>query len=413
MEYGLIGEKLGHSFSKEIHQKIGHYDYRLQELAPHEVPSFLESADFRAINVTIPYKTVVIPYLSSLSAEAEAIGAVNTVVNRGGKLYGYNTDFIGLTKLILRVTDGKPLRHKVIILGTGGTSLTASAVVRAMGAEPILVSRTSKAGAISYEEALSEHTDASFLINTTPLGMFPQTEGMAIDPAAFPQLEGVVDAVYNPLRPPLIRRARSLGLPAEGGLYMLVAQAVAAYGFFFDVIPEESFTDRIYREVLREKETIVLIGMPASGKSSVGAMLASRLGRPFIDSDAEIVKEIGMSIPAYFAAHGEDSFREVESRVIARLSVTAGGSVLATGGGAILRADNVDRLKANGRLFWLDRSLENLIPTSDRPLSSDVNALRQRYEERYSRYRDAADVRIDGNGTVQAVADAVLRAFFA
>ncbi len=411
MEYGLIGEKLGHSFSADIHKKIGDYDYRLRELPPDELTDFLMVADFKAINVTIPYKKTVIPHLFHISSEAEAIGAVNTVVNRDGRLYGYNTDYFGLTQLILRVMGGKPLEGKVLILGTGGTSLTAQAVVKHMGAEALTVSRTAQNGAITYEEALASHTDAAFLINTTPVGMYPKTEGMAIDPVAFPCLKGVVDAVYNPLRTPLIRRARALGIPAEGGLYMLVAQAVAAYGCFFDCVPEETLIDRIYGELMAEKENVVLIGMPASGKSSVGKALAERLGRPFYDSDEEIVKEASMSIPSYFATYGERAFRDLESRVIARLSAEVSGAVIATGGGAVLRSENVDRLKGNGRLFWLDRDLEKLMPTADRPLSSDRNALEKRYAERYPIYRAACDARIDGDGTVAQVANAVLSAF--
>ncbi|MBQ4065594.1 MAG: shikimate dehydrogenase [Clostridia bacterium] len=411
MEYGLIGEKLGHSFSKEIHGKIGDYDYRLKELAPDALSAFLTEGDFKGINVTIPYKKDVIPYLYAISPEAEAIGAVNTVVNRAGKLYGYNTDYIGLKRLILRITKGQPLAGKVLILGTGGTSLTANAVVKDMGATPVIVSRSGKDGAITYEEALRDHTDASFLINTTPVGMYPRDDGMAVDPTAFPQLKGVADAVYNPLRTPLVRRAKGLGIPAEGGLYMLVAQAVAAYGFFFDTEADEALTDRIYCEVQTEKENIVLIGMPASGKSTVGKALAESLSRPFYDSDEEIVKEAGMPIPDFFAKCGEAAFRDLESRVIARLSSGLTGAVIATGGGAVLRSENVDRLKANGRLFWLDRSLEKLIPTSDRPLSSDREALTKRYEERYPIYRASCDVRIDGDGAVEDVAEAMLRTF--
>ena len=411
MEYGLIGERLGHSFSADIHKKIGNYDYRLRELSPDEVAQFLAEGDFKAINVTIPYKTAVIPHLSYLSPEAEAIGAVNTVVNRDGRLYGYNTDFFGLQRLVLRVTGGKSLSGKVLILGTGGTSRTAAAVVKALGANAITVSRTAKNGAISYDEALTIHTDADFLINTTPVGMYPNAEGMAIDPAAFPYLMGVVDAVYNPLRTPFVRRAKALGIPAEGGLYMLVAQAVAAYGYFFDTEPKTDLIDRIYGDMMAEKENVVLIGMPASGKSSVGKAVAETLGRSFYDSDEEIVKEAGMPIPAYFAAYGEAAFRDLESRVIARLSVQVTGAVIATGGGAVLRQENVDRLKGNGRLFWLDRSLEHLMPTADRPLSSDREALARRYEERYPLYRAACDARIGGNGGVDEVAHAILRAF--
>ena len=411
MEYGLIGERLGHSFSVEIHQKIGDYDYRLQELSPDRVAGFLAEGNFKAINVTIPYKTAVIPHLSYVSPEAKAIGAVNTVVNREGKLYGYNTDFFGLTQLILRVMGGKPLTGKVLILGTGGTSLTARAVVTAMGAEALTVSRTAQNGTVTYEEALASHTDAAFLINTTPVGMYPKTEGMAIDPAAFPCLQGVVDAVYNPLRTPLIRRAIALGIPAEGGLYMLVAQAVAAYGYFFDRAPEEELADRIYGELMAEKENVVLIGMPASGKSSVGKVLAKRLGRPFYDSDEEIVKEAGMPISAYFAQYGEPAFRDLEGRVIASLSAEVSGAVIATGGGAVLQDENVDRLKGNGRLIWLDRALDKLMPTDDRPLSSDREALKKRYAERYPIYRAVCDARINGDGEVDEVANAVMTAF--
>ncbi len=411
MEYGLIGEKLGHSFSKDIHGKIGDYDYRLKELAPDALSAFLTEGDFKGINVTIPYKKDVIPYLYAISPEADAIGAVNTVVNREGKLYGYNTDYAGLKRLILRITKGQPLTGKVLILGTGGTSLTAHAVVKDMGAAPITVSRSGKNGAITYEEALNDHADAAFLINTTPVGMYPRDDGMAVDPIAFPHLKGVADAVYNPLRTPLVRRAKALGIPAEGGLYMLVAQAVAAYGFFFDTEADETLTDRIYREILNEKENIILIGMPASGKSTVGKALAENLGRPFYDSDEEIVKDTEMPIPDYFAKYDETAFRDLESRVIARLSSGLTGAVIATGGGAVLRGENVDRLKANGRLFWLDRSLEKLIPTSDRPLSSDREALTKRYEERYPVYEASCDVRIDGDGAVDAVAEAILHAF--
>jgi shikimate dehydrogenase len=264
---------------------------------------------------------------------------------------------------------------------------------------------------VTYEEAIRDHGDAAFLINTTPVGMYPHDDGMAIDLAVFPHLQGVADAVYNPLRTPLIRCAKSLGIPAEGGLYMLVAQAVAAYGFFFDTEADVALTDRIYREVASEKENIVLIGMPASGKSTVGKALAESLGRPFYDSDEEIVKEAGMAIPAYFEAYGEAAFRDLESRVIAHLSSGLSGAVIATGGGAVLRGENVDRLKANGRLFWLDRSLGKLTPTSDRPLSSDMEALRKRYEERYPIYRAACDCRIDGDGAVEDVAEAILCTF--
>lgn len=409
MDYGLIGEKLGHSFSGIIHGKIAAYPYELRELTPTEVPSFLQVRDFRGINVTIPYKTAVIPYLDELSAEAEAIGAVNTVVNRDGKLYGYNTDVIGLTLLLRRITGGRPLHGKVLILGSGGTSLTAVAAAKSLGASEVCrVSRSGKDGAITYEEALSSHRDASFLINTTPCGMYPKDEGMALDPTLFPQVEGVADAVFNPLRTPFVRKAQAAGLPAEGGLFMLVAQAVAAYGDFFDTTPDPTLVERIYGELIAEKENIVLIGMPSSGKSSVGKEIASLLGRPFYDTDEEIVKAAGRPIPELFASEGEPFFRSLETAAVKRLSSGVTGAVIATGGGVVLREENVDALRANGRLYFLDRPLPLLIPTDDRPLSRDADAVRARYEERYPLYCKSADAVVDGSGSVQEVAARLL-----
>lgn len=408
MEYGLIGEKLGHSFSAIIHGKIAPYPYRLKELSPEELPSFLQAKDFKAINVTIPYKQAVIPYLDTVSEEAAAIGAVNTVVNRDGRLYGYNTDLEGVKRLILRVTGGKPLRGKVLVLGTGGTSLTVMTAAKQLGADTVLrVSRTAKNGAMTYDEAVTCHADTSFLINTTPVGMFPNSEGMPISLAPFSHLTGVVDVVFNPLRTPLIREARRRGIPAEGGLYMLVAQAVAAYGHFFDTVPERTLTDSIYAELLSEKENVVLIGMPGSGKSSIGRALAALLDRPFYDTDEEVVKAEGMAIPAIFQNHGEAYFRDRESEAVSQVS-RLGGAVIATGGGAVLREENVDALRSNGALFFLDRSLSLLMPTPDRPLAQSAEAIRARYEERYPIYRRAADAVIDGDGTVDEVAEMLL-----
>lgn len=409
MEYGLIGEKLGHSFSKIIHGKIGDYDYRLTELAPEELSAFFAAKDFRGINVTIPYKQAVIPYLNAVSEEAKAIGAVNTVVRRDGKLYGYNTDLEGLTRLILRVTDGRSLHGKVLVLGTGGTSLTAMAAVRRLGAEAVLrVSRSGRDGAITYDEAVACHGDATFLVNTTPVGMYPNSDGMPIALDAFSCLEGVVDAVFNPLRTPLVRMARRLGIPAEGGLYMLVAQAVAAYGHFFDTSADLSLIDRIYHELIAEKENIVLVGMPSSGKSSVGKAIAERTGKDFYDTDEEIVKAAGMSIPDIFAQYGEAHFRDLETEAIRKLSSGKNGMVIATGGGAVLREENVDLLRANGKLFFLDRPLSLLLPTPDRPLALNADAVRARYEERYPIYTRVADTVIDGSGSVSEVASLLL-----
>ncbi len=408
MEYGLIGEKLGHSYSREIHARIGDYRYELKELPPDRLSDFFRERDFRGINVTIPYKAAVIPYLDEISEAAARIGAVNTVVNRGGKLYGHNTDYEGLKRLILRITGGEPLSGETLILGSGGTARTAAAVARDLGAGAVrLVSRTPGEGELSYPEA-AQRAGASFLINTTPVGMFPADDGIPIDPNVFPALTGLADAIYHPLRTRLVCRTSARGIPAEGGLYMLVAQAVAASAFFFGTAPDEALTDRIFRSLRQEKENIVLTGMPASGKTTVGRILADALGRSLIDTDREIEKDAGRSIPAIFAEEGEASFRERESRVIAALSSGVTGSVIATGGGAILRRDNVERLQANGRLYWLDRPPELLAPTEDRPLAATREAIQARYRERLPRYRSTCDKRIDSAGSPADAAALIL-----
>ncbi|MBE6700260.1 MAG: shikimate dehydrogenase, partial [Ruminococcaceae bacterium] len=293
MQYGLIGEKLGHSFSAEIHQKLKSNPYTLVELARDEIGAFLETKDFCAINVTIPYKTTVIPYLSHISKRAKEIGAVNTIVNRRGELWGYNTDFYGLQSLIEHA--GITLQNKkVAILGTGGTSKTAHAVAHFLGAGQILtVSRTVGEGVITYTDLTADHIDVDVLINTTPVGMYPNTEATPVDISVFSNLSGVIDAIYNPLRTKLILDAKKRGIPAEGGLYMLVAQAVRASELFLDTVYEGETTEHIYLELLNKTENIVLSGMPGAGKSTVGKLLAKETKRAFFDLDEEIVRVAG------------------------------------------------------------------------------------------------------------------------
>lgn len=407
MEYGCIGEHLKHSFSAEIHRELASYRYEIREIEPDALGAFLTARDFSGINVTIPYKEQVLPYLSEIDEHAKAIGAVNTVVNRGGRLYGYNTDFYGMRQLIRHVGLSL-LGKKVAVLGTGGTSRTARAVAEHMGAASVLcVSRTEKGGAISYDRLYREHADTQILINTTPCGMYPNPNGAAVDVSRFPRLEGVVDAVYNPLRPQLILEAEARGIAAEGGLYMLVAQAVRACEIFLDVTYPPEVLDRVYHKILRQKENLVLVGMPASGKSTVGALLSERLQMPFFDLDAEIVRVAGRPISEIFATDGEAAFRDLESRVLAERFALSNGAVIATGGGAILRDQNVRDLRRNGRLYFLDRPLCDLLPTSDRPLASSVEAIQRRYEERYGRYCDVADVRIAVKGDAASVAEEI------
>lgn len=409
MKCGLLGEKLGHSFSKEIHEKLGRYSYELFEVAPERLDEFMTRRDFDGLNVTIPYKQAVIPYLHEISERAERIGAVNTIVNRDGKLYGDNTDFGGLAALVQRM--GLTLEGKtVLICGTGGTSKTARAVAEHLGAAQIVrLSRSGREGAATYEEARARYADAEVLVNTTPAGMFPDVDGMPVDLAWFPRLSGVVDVVYNPLTTRLVHLARARGIPAENGLYMLVAQAVAAAEAFTGEAFGTETTERIYRDILFEKRSIVLVGMSRSGKSTLGQLLSEKLNRPLIDTDTVVIERTGMSIPEIFETQGETHFRDLESAVVSDVCRT-GGVVVATGGGAVLRAENVDEMKRNGMVVFLDRPLETILPTDDRPLANTVEKVRKLYTERLPIYRAVGDVTVFVHGTPEETAEDILRA---
>jgi shikimate dehydrogenase len=283
-----------------------------------------------------------------------------------------------------------------------------------MGAREILkVSRTARDGAIDYAMLAANHTDAEIIINTTPCGMYPNPEAAPVNMADFPRLEGVVDAIYNPLRPKLVMDAMAKGIPAEGGLYMLIAQAVRACEIFLDKTYPADTSDRIYRTMVAEKENVVLIGMPASGKSTVGAILGKNMGREVLDLDACIVNFAGKSIPEIFAEVGEHGFRDIETQVLKDQLAQRNGIVIATGGGAILRDENVAALKRNGRLYFIDRPLADLLPTEDRPLASSAEAIQKRFEERYDRYCQVADCRVPVCGTADEVAEAIRKDFLA
>ena len=411
MKYGCIGEHLGHSFSKEIHKCIAEYSYELCEVARDSLQDFLAEKNFCGINVTIPYKTDVIPYLDKIDDAAREIGAVNTVVNRKGCLCGYNTDAYGLRALIEHI--GVSLKdRKVAVLGSGGTSKTAVVVAKSLGAREVLVvSRTAQSGAIDYKALISEHADTEYLINTTPCGMYPHGDSIAVDPSVFPQLLGVADAVYNPLQTRLVLAARKKGIPAEGGLYMLVAQAVRASEIFLDTQYPIDLTEKTYRKILREKQNVVLVGMPGCGKSTVGRELAETMGRELIDMDAAIVARVGKSIPEIFSEDGEAVFRDLETAVLREDLRYRNGCILATGGGTILRDENVALLRQNGRLYFLDRPLKDLLPTEDRPLASSAEAIQKRYAERYDRYLAIADRQIAVEGDAASVALAIRKDF--
>ncbi|MBQ7557936.1 MAG: hypothetical protein IJT00_07720 [Lachnospiraceae bacterium] len=405
MKYGLIGRRLPHSFSKEIHGMIGSYEYELRELEPEELESFFRERDFLGINVTIPYKEAVMRYLDDISGRAMRVGCVNTVVNRGGKLYGYNTDIDGLTGSI-EILGADISGSKVLILGTGATSKTAFCAVSDMGAgEIIKVSRNPERngqGTVSYEEAVTEHHDASLIINCTPCGMFPDNGSVPIDLEPFTSLLGVLDCVYNPLRTRLVQNARAFGIPAGGGMYMLAEQAVKASERFADTEYPSGLTEEIYKRVLREKENIVLTGMPGSGKTSVAEILGKRLGKKVFDTDLLIVEKAGMPVTEIFRIYGEKEFRNMETEVIEEVSKKT-GVIISTGGGAVLRDGNVRMLKQNGRIIFLDREPGELVPTGTRPLADTSEKIMKLYEERLPVYRKAADETITaGRGATAA-----------
>ncbi len=393
MKYGLIGEKLGHSFSAEIHPKIAGYQYELQQLKPDEVEGFIKKKDFCGVNVTIPYKQTVLPFIDYIDDAAREIGAVNTIVNRDGVLYGYNTDFGGLLALINTVTDSLSGK-KALVLGDGGTSHTAHAVLKHLNVDEIFVVSLNPDGdKISYNEAVKNHSDAQIILNATPVGMYPNVDGIAINIDEFKNLELVVDVVYNPLRTDLVLKAQSCGIPAVGGLYMLVAQAVLAAQHFTGKVFDKSVIDEIYSEISGKKRNIVLIGMPACGKTTIGKMLAEKLDFEFIDTDEEIIKREGMEITDIFKNNGEAYFRKVECEVIRDISLME-SCVIATGGGAVLNADNIRNLKHNGTVIFLDRPLDQLVPTFDRPTANTKDSIVKRYNERIDIYNSVNDITV-------------------
>ena len=391
IEYGLLGEKLGHSFSPQIHAALADYDYRLLPTPREEVEELFRRREFKGLNVTIPYKQTVIPLCDEVDPRAAAIGAVNTVVNRDGKLTGYNTDIDGLIYLAKRAgvdMAGK----KVVVLGSGGTSHTACAAARELGAREIVV--VSRSGADNYEN-ISRHADAEVLINTTPVGMYPNCGVSAVSLDVFSHLTGVLDVVYNPLRTALIQQAEERGLPCSCGLPMLVAQAKRAAELFTGEAIEDDKTEAVLAGLVGQLQNVVLVGMPGCGKSTVGRALALRLGKEFLDLDALITRQAGKPIPQIFAQEGEEAFRRLESQVIREAGART-GCVLSTGGGAVTRRENYAPLHQNGVIVHLTRDLDRL-PKAGRPVSQSTD-LSELWRRREPLYREFADVTIDNNG---------------
>ena len=394
MKSGLLGRKLGHSYSPQIHGFLGDYSYDLFEKEPEEVEEFLRNGDFQGINVTIPYKKDVIPFLDELSPAAVKMGSVNTVVRRSdGTLFGHNTDYFGFTSMVRRSgidVAGK----KVLVLGSGGTSNTAVKALADLGAKVIIISRS---GENNYDN-LHLHADAAVIVNTTPVGMYPKTGAAPIDLKQFPALEGVLDVIYNPARTQLLLDAESLGLPHENGLWMLVAQAKEAAEYFGGKKLPEELIGQVYQKMSARMQNIVLIGMPGCGKSTVASLLAEQLGRELVDADAEIGKLAGKTIPEIFAQDGEEVFRKLETEVLSELGKKS-QLVIATGGGCVTKMRNYRLLHQNGSIFWLERDLAQL-PTEGRPLSQ-ATKLQEMYAARKPLYEAFADHRIDNNGPVE------------
>lgn len=408
MEYGLIGEKLGHSYSQMIHARLADYRYELKEVAPERLDAFIEARNFRGLNVTIPYKQAVMKHCAELSPEAMEVGSVNTLIVRpDGSLFGHNTDIDGFIYM-LRRGEIDPAGAKAVILGSGGTSLTARAALTRLGAREIVT--VSRKGPVDYAALYAEHADAEILVNATPVGMYPKNGASPVELDRLPKVRGVADVIYNPEKTALILAAQAKGIPAVSGLSMLVAQArEAAELFAGHAIPAGRVED-IVSEIGAQTLNLILVGMPGCGKSTLGQAVAAALQREFVDCDAEIVRRAGKSIPEIFAQDGEGAFRALESGVLA--DVCRGhGLVISTGGGAVLRAENRDAMRQNGRVCLIRRAI-GLLPRDGRPLSASEDAVARLWEARRAAYETAADFPVENDGTVEEAAEKIREGFY-
>ena len=402
---GLLGETLGHSYSPMIHHELGEYDYRLFEVSKEDLDAFLCSDRWDGLNVTIPYKKAVVPYCVELSEAAAKLQSVNTLVRRpDGTLYGDNTDLFGFLYMV-RSSGIDPAGKKALVLGSGGASVTVKAALEQLGADVIVISRS---GPDDYDH-LDRHADAQIIANTTPVGMYPHNGAAAVDLRLFPQCEGVLDIVYNPARTALLLQAEELVIPHAGGLSMLVAQAKRSSEQFTGTAIGDEALARVERAVNQRLRNIILIGMPGSGKSAVAAALGKALDREVVEADELIAQRTGMSIPEIFAQSGEETFRKLETEVLAEQGKRS-GIILSTGGGCVTRPENYPLLHQNGTIFRLTRDLAKL-PTEGRPISQTTD-LAQLCARREPLYRRFADVTVSNDGalevTVQTIKEALL-----
>lgn len=417
MKYGLIGEHLGHSFSKQIQTRIAEienvkdYDYQLVELDKEEFKEFMEKKDFKGINVTIPYKKDVIPYLDEMDESAKAIGAVNTIINVDGKLKGYNTDFGGFLYMVKAHNvhmEGK----KVLIIGNGGACAAVKAVCKHENAKDIvIVSRSANRGAIGYDEMYTSHLDADIVVNTSPVGMFPNIANAPIDVSWFHKLECVLDVVYNPILTRLCFEAQEADIKRVIGLEMLIAQAKYTFEIFENMSFDDSIIDEIKKEMLKDRCNIVLMGMPSAGKTTIGKMLEEKLGKEFFDLDDMIIAKAGKSIPEIFQESGEAGFRAIETEVAIEAS-KMNNKIIATGGGVVKHKVNMDFLRLNGITIFIDRDIDKLISSDpNRPLSSSKQALQQMYKERYPLYQKYAAYIAVNNANIEETVDDIVNAY--
>ena len=401
LKCGLLGEHLKHSFSPEIHKRLAAYDYSLFEVEKENLSAFLSARRFDGLNVTIPYKKAVLPYLDNLSDVAKRLGSVNTVVKAAdGSLYGDNTDYYGFLEL-LKYNDIQVSGKKVLILGSGGASVSVLAAIEDMGGRCVVISRS---GDNNYGN-IEKHSDADVIVNTTPVGMYPENGKTPLDLKIFKRLESVVDIIYNPLKTKLLLEAESLGLKTANGLYMLVAQAARSSELFTNSKIDDKKLHAVYKDILKQKRNIVLVGMPGCGKTSLANILGQRLNMAVIDTDSIIEEKIKTTIPEYFKTHTEEQFRSIESEAIAEAGKMS-GVIISTGGGCVTTLKNYEPLHQNGTIVWIKRGLNNL-PKDNRPLSQKTD-MAEMFRKREPLYKSFADISVENNADIQTAAEKIL-----